>query len=145
MLGVSSYSQDYVDTCRARVASQVAAYDRLIAAARAGSTDGATGLDDAIDAFEPAFYTTMVLTLDNCFCHRLRGKEGKDGNPLNEVRVLCSSMLHNESVFTPDKGIKLRPDASILGHDAGDAVSVRGADFARLSDAFFAELELRFV
>ena len=34
--------------------------------------------------------------------------------------------------------------APILGYDAGDAISVRGADFARLSDAFFAELEQKF-
>jgi hypothetical protein len=145
MLGVSSYSQDYVDACRARVVSQVAAYDHLIAAARAGRTDGAPAVDDTIEAFEPVFYNNMVLTLDSYFCHRLRGKEGKDGNPLNEVRVLCGSMLLNESVFTPDKGIKLKPDASILGYDAGDAISVRGANFARLSDAFFAELEQKFV
>jgi hypothetical protein len=145
MLGVSSYSQDYVDACRVRVASQVAAYDRLIAAARAGRADDPPALDDAIDAFEHVFSTTMVLALDSSFCHRLRGKEGKDGNPLNEVRVLCSSLLLHDGAFTPDNGIRFEPDASILGYHAGDDIRMRGADFARIADAFFAELEKKFV
>jgi hypothetical protein len=40
--------------------------------------------------------------------------EGKDGNPLNEVRVLCNSILENKSVLRANKTIKLKPDASVL-------------------------------
>jgi hypothetical protein len=36
-----------------------------------------------------------VLLLDHMFVHRLSGAEGKDGNPLNEVRVLVNSLLYN--------------------------------------------------
>ena len=28
--------------------------------------------------------------------YRARTKEGKDGNPLNEVRMLCSSLMHDD-------------------------------------------------
>ena len=37
----------------------------------------------------------MVLQLEYMFVHRLSGLEGKDGNPLTEVRVLCNSLLFN--------------------------------------------------
>jgi hypothetical protein len=36
-----------------------------------------------------------VLLLDHLFVYRLTGIEGKDGNPLNEVRVLCNSIVLN--------------------------------------------------
>ena len=43
--------------------------------------------------FEQRFFNDQVLILDNMFVHRLTGIEGKDGNPLNEVRVLCNSIF----------------------------------------------------
>jgi hypothetical protein len=145
MLGVSNYPQDYVDACRARAQSQIEAYDALVAATRTASGERSGEVDAAFDSFEPVFYNNMVLTLDSSFVHRLRGKEGKDGNPLNEVRVLCNSLLQGKGVFSPEKAIKLEPDTSILGYAEGDEIGVRAAGFARLSEAFFAELERRFV
>ena len=46
--------------------------------------------------FEQRFFNDQVLILDNMFVRRLTGIEGKDGNPLNEVRVLCNSILLNQ-------------------------------------------------
>lgn len=138
MLGVSTYSQDYIDACRAAVDAQLAAYAELAGATAAG--DGA-----AIAAFEPRFLNHMLLALDCYFCHRLRGKEGKDGNPLNEVRVLGNSIMHGDGVLTADKTIKLTAATSVLGLEYGDPIRLSADDFARLAAAFFAELERRFV
>ena len=43
--------------------------------------------------FEVRFFNDQVLLLDLRFVHRLTGIEANDGNPLNEVRVLCNSIL----------------------------------------------------
>lgn len=43
------------------------------------------------------------------FVHRTRNIEGKDGSPLNEVRMLCNSMMHNHDVMTADGTIKYDP------------------------------------
>src|SRR6266516_466385 len=101
MLGVKSYDQDYIDGCRSRIAAQLATYDDLTAATKDRS---------AVEAFEPLFFNNLVLVLDNLFVHRLRTVEGKDGNPANEVRVLCNSMLQNGGELAADSQIKLKPD-----------------------------------
>jgi hypothetical protein len=145
MLGMKSYSRDYVDACRRRVDTQLAAY-RDLAAQVATGTDGGEGSGgDPLAAFAPLFFNSMVVVLDACFVHRIRAVEGKNGNPLNEVRVLAKSLLENAGVLAVDKSIKLTPEASVLGLQAGDEVALGEADFAKLSDAFFAEIEKKFV
>jgi hypothetical protein len=144
MLSVTTYPQEYVDACRARVQAQVAAYRQLLAAARDGGS-ATPPLTAAIDEFEPVFFGNMVLVLDTYFTHRARMHEGKDGNPLNEVRVLCSSLLTNGGVLKADKTIKLKAASSILGLEIGDEVRLSEDDFARLAEAYFAELERRYV
>jgi len=135
MLGISSYTQDYIDACRARVESQLAAYRDLVGAAPG----------QAVAAFAPVFFDNMVLVLDSYFLHRLRTKEGKDGNPLNEVRVLCTSMLVNGSVLAADRTIRLKPETSVLGLAVGDEISLDEPAFVRLAEAYFAEIEARFL
>jgi len=136
MLGESNYSQEYVDDCRKKVAAQVAAYRKMAKAA---------GPSKALEAFEPVFFNNMVLVLDTFFTHRLRGKEGKDGNPLNEVRVLCTSLMGNHDVMAEDKTIRMKPEASVLHHEVGDAIRVTEKDFAALAKAFFSEIEAKFL
>lgn len=145
MLGMKSYSRDYVDACRRRVDTQLAAY-RELAAQVATGTDGGQGAGaDALAAFEPLFFNSMVVSLDACFVHRIRAVEGKDGNPLNEVRVLAKSLLENAGVLAVDKSIKLKPETSVLGLQTGDEITLGEADFTKLSDAFFTEIEKKFV
>jgi len=88
------------------------------------------------------------------FVHRLSGIEGRDGNPLNEVRVLCNSILLNQGKLQVDRlpgwpnsavsGLKLPPEKSLLKLQVGDEVRLTEADFVRLSKAFFAEIEKKY-
>lgn len=54
--------------------------------------------------FEPMFFNHFVMALDNYFVHRARNLEGKDGNPLNEVRLLANSPMSSGGVLTDKKG-----------------------------------------
>src|SRR5205807_2695742 len=80
--------------------------------------------------------------------------EGKDGNPLNEVRILCNSILLNQGRLQVDRlpgwpnststGMELPPEKSVLKLKVGEEVRLNESDFVRLSKAFFAELEKKF-
>ena len=129
MLGMKTYTRAYVGARRARVESDLAAFKTL----------------KANERFEVSYFNNMVLLLDYFFVHRLRGLEGKDGNALNEVRMLCNSMLENEGILMADKSIKLSPEKSILKYRPGDAIKVRREDFEKLSKAFFTEIERRYL
>src|SRR6059058_3696701 len=111
MLGMKTYSQDYIDACRARVEANLRAYRKQVGKAPTRE-------------FEERFFKGQVLLLDYMFVHRFSGIEGKDGNPLNEVRILCNSILLNKGKLQVDKlpgwpnsaiaGIKLPPEQSVL-------------------------------
>lgn len=141
MLGMKTYSQGYIDACRARVDAGVRAYRKQAGKSPSGE-------------FEHRFFNDQVLLLDYMFVHRLTGIEGKDGNPLNEVRVLCNSIRLNKGKLQVDKlpgwpnsagsGIKLPPEKSVLKLEPGAAVKLTEADFVRLAKAFFDELEKKF-
>ena len=141
MLGMKTYSQDYIDACRARVDADLKAYRKQVGKAPSAE-------------FEARFFNDQVLLLDHMFVHRLSGVEGKDGNPLNEVRVLCNSLLLNDGKLQVEKrkewptsavaGLKLPPETSILKLEPGDEVKLTEADFVKLSKAFFAEIETRY-
>jgi hypothetical protein len=142
MLGMKTYPHEYVDACRARVDAGLRAYRSQVGEAPSME-------------LEHRFFNDQVLLLDYMFVHRLTGIEGKDGNPLNEVRVLCDSLLLNGGKLQVGKlpgwpmsagsGIKLRPERSVLKLEAGDEIKLTEADFVRLSVAFFAELESRYM
>jgi hypothetical protein len=72
------------------------------------------------------------------FVYRLAGIEGKDGNPSNEVRVLCNSILLNEAKMQIDKlpgwpmsagdSLKLPQEKSVLKLKVGDEVKLSETD-----------------
>lgn len=138
MLAEKSYDRDYVDACRGLVRREMAAYGELRAVAVPVDADAVAG-------FEGDFLNGMVVLLDALFVHRTRAIEGKDGNPLNEVRVLTNSITRNGGVFQGEKAIKLDPAASVLGYGDGDTIRLTTTDFGRLADAYFGEIERRFL
>ena len=61
-------------------------------------------VNSALESFEALFFNNMTLVLDGNFVHRLPGPdyEGKDGNPLNEIRILCDSLMNNNGIMRGD-------------------------------------------
>jgi hypothetical protein len=137
MLGVKTYPNAYIDTCRAEIAARLASFDRL---ADAASSSAAAALAD----FAPRFNSTLVVYLEACFVHRVRALEGKDGNPLNEIRMLASSIIEHAGVLTANSTIRYRPQDAVLGIGLGDTIDIDRDGLLRLVDAFFAELRQRF-
>ena len=141
MLGRKDYTHEEVDHAKATIAEQVAAYQKLAKAVGATKDKKA---EAALAAFEPLFFNNMVLVLDRPFVHRIRPVTGKDGNPLNEVEMLGDSLMNHDGTLQKSKVIKLVPEQSVLRLEFGDPIRLSEDDFARLSAAFFAELERRF-
>jgi hypothetical protein len=144
MLSVSSYPQEFVDATRSKIDAQVDAYNALVTAAEAAAGAKDTKLGPAIAGFEPLFFNHMVMALDNYFLHRGRNLEGKDGNPLNEVRVLCNSITNNDAKMLKDNTIKMKSAASVLTYEVGADIKLNEDDFRRLAKAFLREIEIRF-
>jgi hypothetical protein len=141
MLSVSAYPQQYIDEARARIGQQGAAFAALAREVRGRAGGGPGGAGAALDALEPEYFANLVIALDSHFVHRSRGQERKDGNAMNEVRVLVSSIQHHDSIMTAEKGIRLDPARSVLGIEYGDRIRIDAEGFARLAAAFFEALE----
>ena len=102
------------------------------------------GLGAVKDAFEASFFRHLILAMDHYFDNRLRTLELKDGNPVNEVRVLCNSIMHNHHKLLEDSQIRLDPAKSVLGLKTGDDIRLTAPGFKRLADAFFNEISAKY-
>jgi len=125
MLCQNKYPEEYISRCETLLARQLQAYTPQ-------STE-----------FEGLFFNNLVLVLEMCFVHRSRGQEGKDGNPLNEVRMLAASLLA-DGRFHVEKSIKYKPENSVLKLKPGDAVQLDLPAFEALATAYFAEIRRKF-
>jgi hypothetical protein len=121
MLSVKSYDAAYVEQCRNRIAAALSA------------------IPD-----NPIALNELVVAIDASFVHRMRGLEGKDGNPLNEVRMLANSILTNQAVLAADSTIKYSPQMAVTGVSVGEAIALDKSGFERLVAAFLHEIRLRF-
>jgi hypothetical protein len=141
MLGRKDYTPQEYDHGKKAIRAQLTAYRKFLDAAGNG------GGEQARRQFEAEFFNNMALVLDRLYVHRLSGKdyEGKDGNPLNELRLIVDSLIDHGGVMRADKQIKLKPQDSVLGIDVGDPIKLTEDDFKKLSKAFFEELKKRFL
>ncbi|WEK05459.1 MAG: hypothetical protein P0Y65_04160 [Candidatus Devosia phytovorans] len=138
MLAMTSYPEVYVQLTAAKVEEQHAAY-----AALAKSAQG-TAAEQALTAFASEYFATALLALDHHFMHRMRGMEGKDGNALNEVRMLSDSIMEHGGVLQENKTMKYRSDKAIAGIAIGQKIVLDAATFERLAKAYLEEIGKRF-
>ena len=124
MLLRTGYDRHYVAACRESVGAAVEEMRRV----QAGS----------------AAWNQLVPALDRWFSLRNPKVEGRDGNPINEVRMIAESVTEHSSVIVVPKGIKLAAETSVLGFEEGEEISLDGDAFERLFDAFLAEVEEKF-
>src|SRR3569623_3619035 len=96
MLARTTYPIAYIDAVNARVDRVLKAFDKAKPA----------------EPFASEALLDVILGLEMAFVHRLRANEGKDGNPLNDVRMITASMLEFGGELTVDKTIKWQTAAS---------------------------------
>jgi hypothetical protein len=142
MLGRKDYTPEELDHATKAIGQQLAAYKRLAGAVEATSDPAAKA---ALEAFEPLFCNNMTLALDRYFVHRVRMVTGKDGNPLNEVELMTDSVMNNGAVLRGNNVIKFVPEESVLKLSVGDKIKLTAAQFDRLSKAFLAEIQSKFL
>jgi hypothetical protein len=124
MLLRTGYDRHYVANCRESVGAAVEEMRRV----GAGS----------------AAWNQFVPALDRWFALRNPKVEGRDGNPINEVRAIAESVTEHGSVMVIPRGIKLSPETSVLGFEPDEEISLDADSFERLFDAFLAEIEERY-
>lgn len=121
VLGRNSYTSDELESCRDHA-------DALLAAWQANEVEDAT--------LENLVFGQAVVALDAWFVHRLRTLEGKDGNAMNEVRVLADSIVANGGILRVDGPITWEPERTRLGFAVGDEVLVTADGYERLAAAY---------
>jgi hypothetical protein len=136
MLPRNSFTREEVEEARSAVDRELAAYREIVQAAGAQAAE-------ALADFEPLLCNSMTMMLDRHFVHRVRTLTGKDGNPLNEVELICDSLMDNDGVLRANNVIKYIPEQAVVELDIGERIRMTLADFERLSSAFLAELESR--
>jgi len=55
---LNTYTQDYIDECRSRMESQLAAYKALVTTGRAKTGTSNAAFNSVVASFEPLFFTT---------------------------------------------------------------------------------------
>jgi hypothetical protein len=141
MLGRKNYTQAELDHNKAVIGAQLATYRALETAAGEAKDPKVRA---ALESFEPLFFNNLLLALDRPFVHRVRPVTGKDGNPLNEVEMICDALMLHDGIFTKSTVLKMVPDQSVLELQFGDPIRLSADQFERLSAAFFDELERKF-
>jgi hypothetical protein len=143
MLGRKDYTQDEYDQALAAVAQQIAGFKKV--ATIVDKTGGDKKTAAAFDGFEAVYFNNMAVVLDRYFVHRVRMATGKDGNAINELELITDSLMNNAGTFRGNNVIKYVPESSVLKLKVGDPIALSLDDFERLADAFFEELNRKFL
>jgi hypothetical protein len=61
------------------------------------------------------------------------------------MEMICDSLLNNNGILRDSIEIKYIPDQSVVKLNVGDKIRISAEEFGRLSAAFFAELERKFL
>ncbi len=131
MLAVNKYPRDYVEEIKSKFSRYAEVYRKLRdEREKSGSMDG----------FEQVYFNNLLLALDSHFAHRARAAERKDGNPLNEVRMICSSLTLHDGVLSVDKTIKYDPAKAVLKYPLGQKIELTEAEFLKISSAYLDDL-----
>jgi hypothetical protein len=150
MPGVDRYPKAYIARCRADFAAQVRSYRDLIAAASKASGASLVRIDGAIAAFEPGYFNNLLVALDARFAQRSGDTEadldeiGEIGNPPEEVRRICTSLMDNGGVMAASAHPGPVAGATVLGIDAGDRIALNADDFESICAAFLDAIDARF-
>jgi hypothetical protein len=59
--------------------------------------------------------------------------------------MICDSLLNNNGILRDSNVVKYIPDHSVVKLNVGDKIRITAEEFERLSAAFFAELERKFL
>jgi hypothetical protein len=143
MLGRKSFTPEELDHSRSEVDKQLAVYTKLAKAIASKTADKKA--QSALEDFEAPFFNNMALALDRYFVHRVRTVTGKDGNPLNELELICDSLMNNDGVLRGNNVIKYVADQSVVKLEIGDQIRLTADEFERLSAACFEDLERKFL
>lgn len=107
MLGRKNYTGEEIDHGRSAIDQQLGVYKKL-----AGTISGRTAdvkAEAVLEEFEGLFFNNMALVLDRYFVRRLRTVTGKDGNALNEVELICDSLMNNCKPATSSSTFRINP------------------------------------
>ncbi len=139
MDGRRTYTRSEIDRVRLVIGSQLEAYRELTRAVRAADVGD---VQPSLAEFEHLLFNTLALALDRPFVHRVRTGTGAGPSPLDELEVICDSLLR-DGVLRP--GLPgYSPGSSITGLPEGEHIRLSAEQFERLAEAVFAELEERF-
>jgi hypothetical protein len=144
MLARDTYPLAYIDECRTRVQAQQSLYRKLVRAVASQAGGKSTDVKAALAALESAFFNNQLLLLDYYFVHRTPLVERQDGNPLNEVRAMATSLLEKNGVMSRNDAFTLHPTKTVLGYRVGQKIVLTEAQFEIMADAFFAEMRNKF-
>ena len=134
MLARTSYDPSQIATARAAFAEMVEGWRSIAARSEARARAAA----------EAQVFAQMLVALEGWFVHRARAQEGKDGNVLNEVRLLALGVTENGGRFPEPGAVRWRHEQSLTGLRPGDPIRMTEALFSKLAEAFLAAMAERF-